>query len=71
VMQPPLTGYVIHDVDSAAKAVEKVVALDRKKCREVFEARFTAERMAEDYVAVYRRLVEKGAPVSLSAGAWS
>jgi glycosyltransferase involved in cell wall biosynthesis len=71
VMQPPTTGYVVHDVDSAATAVEKAGALDRKKCREVFEARFTSGRMAEDYVAIYRRLAEEGAALSLSSGAWS
>ena len=28
------------------------------RCRAVFEARFTASRMAEEYVAIYERLVD-------------
>jgi len=39
------------------KAVEKISHLDRRKCREVFERRFTASRMAENYVAIYERLL--------------
>ncbi|HZT81715.1 MAG TPA: hypothetical protein VFA26_15920, partial [Gemmataceae bacterium] len=33
--------------------------LDRRRCREVFEERFTADRMARDYLAVYRRVLEE------------
>jgi hypothetical protein len=35
----------------------QVAALDRRKVRRRFEERFTARRMASDYVRVYRRLV--------------
>jgi glycosyltransferase involved in cell wall biosynthesis len=34
-----------------------VPELSRKCCREVFEQRFTATRMANDYVRVYERLI--------------
>jgi hypothetical protein len=34
-----------------------VEALDRTKVRESFEKRFTVERMAQDYLAVYRGLL--------------
>jgi hypothetical protein len=33
-----------------------VEALDRRKVRESFEKRFTVERMAQDYLAIYRGL---------------
>jgi hypothetical protein len=33
--------------------------LSRKRCREVFEQRFTVTRMARDYVRVYERLIKR------------
>jgi hypothetical protein len=37
--------------------VSKITTLDRALCRQRFEERFSATRMAEDYVAIYRRLL--------------
>jgi len=37
--------------------VRRVPELSRRRCHEVFEKRFTAARMAEDYVRVYKRLI--------------
>jgi len=37
--------------------VRRVPELSRRRCHEVFEKRFTATRMAEDYVRVYKRLI--------------
>jgi hypothetical protein len=34
--------------------------LDRERIRKVFEERFTARRMAEDYVSLHRRLIADG-----------
>jgi glycosyltransferase involved in cell wall biosynthesis len=57
VIEEGVTGYVVDDVDAAVAATRAACDLDRRRCRERFEARFTAERMARDYVAVYERLV--------------
>ena len=51
------TGFIVDDVDDAVEAVMKVAGLDRRRCRREFEERFTAERMAHDYVKVYQKLV--------------
>src|SRR5262245_25705920 len=56
VMDDGATGFVVGDLDQAVRAVERVPELSRKKCRQVFEERFTVTRMARDYLAVYRRL---------------
>jgi glycosyltransferase involved in cell wall biosynthesis len=58
VMQDGLTGFVVADVDEAVASVERVATLCRSCCRRVFEERFSAGRMAGDYVAVYRRLMQ-------------
>ena len=56
VIEPGVSGFLCEDVDGAVNAVHDVAKLDRQRCRDAFEARFTAERMANDYAAVYRRL---------------
>jgi glycosyltransferase involved in cell wall biosynthesis len=58
VIEDGVTGFVVDDVDEAVKAVRRIPAIERRKCRRVFETRFTAERMARDYLAVYGRLFE-------------
>jgi glycosyltransferase involved in cell wall biosynthesis len=62
IIENGLTGYVVEDEASAIAAVDKVGQLSRKKIRIRFEDRFTARRMAEDYVAVYGGLIEATEP---------
>jgi glycosyltransferase involved in cell wall biosynthesis len=50
------SGFVVDDVETAVEAVGKAQRLDRWKCRQAFERRFTTVRMANDYVAVYECL---------------
>jgi len=61
VLEDGVTGFIVDDREQAVQAVGRVAGLSRRKCRQVFEARFSAPRMARDYLAVYRRLVETGA----------
>jgi glycosyltransferase involved in cell wall biosynthesis len=56
-----VTGYVVERIEEAASAVESALALDRRAIRRVFERRFTARRMARDYIEVYQSLIENGA----------
>jgi len=62
VVDPGVTGFVVETVEEAVSAVGLIGNLDRRRIREVFDQRFTAARMARDYVAVYRRLLESGKP---------
>ncbi len=55
------TGFVVGTIEEALDAIEKVARLDRAKCRQEFETRFSARRMAGDYLKLYERLlVETG-----------
>jgi len=47
----------VEGLEDAIEAVRRVPELSRKRCREVFEQRFTSTRMAQDYVRVYERLI--------------
>jgi glycosyltransferase involved in cell wall biosynthesis len=57
VMEEGVTGFVVNGIDDAVKAVERVPSLSRRRCREIFEERFSASRMAGDYMKIYERLV--------------
>ena len=58
LLEPGVTGWIVDSIDAAVEALRQVDAIDRSVCRAAFEQRFTAERMARDYVAVYKRLQE-------------
>jgi glycosyltransferase involved in cell wall biosynthesis len=60
VIENGVTGFLVHDVKSAAKAVGKIDRIARAKCRQGFEERFTVARMTLDYLAVYDRIVRAG-----------
>jgi glycosyltransferase involved in cell wall biosynthesis len=69
VLDDGITGSIVDDVDGAVAAVRRIGELDRKRCRNRFLERFTASRMAGDYVRILERLAA-GAPaaVNLAAG---
>jgi glycosyltransferase involved in cell wall biosynthesis len=58
IVEHGVTGFVCDGVEDAVAAVEQVAGLSRKLCRDVFERRFSASRMAADYVRIYERLIE-------------
>jgi len=58
VMEDGVTGFIVNNIDQAVEAVRRVCDLSRARCREVFEKRFTASRMASDHVNVYMRLAD-------------
>jgi glycosyltransferase involved in cell wall biosynthesis len=51
------TGFLVDGVTSAARMVDAAVALDRVAIRRVAERRFGVDRMVDDYLAIYRRLL--------------
>jgi glycosyltransferase involved in cell wall biosynthesis len=67
VMEQGHTGFIVHGLENAVEAVQHVVQLSRKRCREVFEQRFTATRMAHDYVQQFERLIARSQEVSEAA----
>jgi glycosyltransferase involved in cell wall biosynthesis len=59
VLQDTETGFIVHDLEETVQAVQRVDTIDRGHCRQVFEERFSAPRMARDYVAIYQRMLEE------------
>ncbi|HEV2425541.1 MAG TPA: glycosyltransferase family 4 protein [Terriglobia bacterium] len=68
VVDEGVSGRIVGGVDQAVQAVQGISRLSRKRCRQTFDQRFTACRMAQDYVALYERLLDDSLGGDLSAG---
>lgn len=66
VMEHGTTGYIIKDTEDGVRAVKNIHKLSRLRCRKVFEQRFTARIMAENYIKVYEEVIrqKKGEPAA-------
>jgi glycosyltransferase involved in cell wall biosynthesis len=69
IIDEAVTGFIVEDETSAVAAVGRLASIDRSAVRKQFEARFTARRMALDYVAAYRGMMEHTAPLRLVSSA--
>jgi glycosyltransferase involved in cell wall biosynthesis len=56
VIDQGVTGYIVEDEDDAVAAITRLADLDRRTVRARFEERFSARRMAQDYVRNYKAL---------------
>jgi glycosyltransferase involved in cell wall biosynthesis len=68
IIEDGLTGFVVEDKEKAVTITERLSRLSRGAIRKRFEERFTARRMACEYLMVYRSLIEKGAYRQLPDG---
>ena len=66
IVRDGVSGRIVSSEEEAVKALADVERIDRAACRREFEERFTAQRMARDYLHVYRRMLES-AGISPSA----
>jgi glycosyltransferase involved in cell wall biosynthesis len=62
VIEDGVTGYIVHSVQDAVDAVRRLPRLDRATIRRRFEERFSATRMARDYLDIYRTRARTPAP---------
>jgi glycosyltransferase involved in cell wall biosynthesis len=56
IVEHGVSGFIVDSIDQAVACVPRLARLDRTWVRARYEARFTAARMARDYLAVYRAL---------------
>ena len=54
-----VTGQIVDTEEEAIRQLPQVLSLDRRAVRRRFEQRFSASRMAKDYIQVYRSLVKR------------
>jgi glycosyltransferase involved in cell wall biosynthesis len=67
IVEDGLTGFIVEDEISAVGAIGQLSALSREQVRARFEERFTARRMAGEYLEVYRKLVAAGPHLRLAS----
>jgi glycosyltransferase involved in cell wall biosynthesis len=63
IIDDGISGIIVESVEAAVKAVHQVKSMSRLACRNAFENRFTARRMAKDYLEIYQERIK--ADVSL------
>ncbi len=61
VVEDGVTGFVVDSIEDAVLATAAACMLSRERCREAFEERFLARRMALDYVRIYREVIDRRA----------
>ena len=58
-----MTGQIVDTEEEAIRQLPRILSLDRRAVRRRFEQRFSATRMAKDYIQVYRSLMKRPSPV--------
>jgi len=56
IVEDGVTGFICEDLNEMAAAIERLPLIQRQRCRHAFEARFTVQRMVEDYLTLYERM---------------
>ena len=59
IIDDGITGFVCETLSEMAEAVGRIPLIDRRQCRKAFEERFTSDRMARDYIALYERIARE------------
>ena len=59
IIDPGVTGAIVHTMAEAIRTLPQVLALDRRTVRQGFEQRFSATRMAKDYIEVYGSVLKR------------
>jgi glycosyltransferase involved in cell wall biosynthesis len=62
IVEPGVTGAIVESIDEALVAAQQIDRLDRSRVRARFESRFSAARMARDYLSLYRKLAASARP---------
>ena len=52
-----VTGFLVDDLDGAVAAIARIGEIDRSACRAHVTTRFSVERMADDYLRLYRSIL--------------
>ena len=69
IVEHGVSGFLVGGIEEACDAIKHVAEINRLGCRMAFEERFSARRMARDYVTIYERLIGgEPEPLALSDG---
>lgn len=69
IIEDGVSGFLVHNVEEAVSALRKLYRIDRHNCRDIFEERFSAQRMADDYLDIYEHILKsEPEPLALTNG---
>jgi glycosyltransferase involved in cell wall biosynthesis len=71
IIEDGVTGFICESLAEMVAKIEQLPLLQRRRCREAFQNRFTVERMVRDYLEVYERMATLPARVHASANSRS
>jgi glycosyltransferase involved in cell wall biosynthesis len=57
ILEDGVTGFIVDNQDDAVRAALRIDTIERRNCRAAFERRFTANRMATDYLRIYEQRI--------------
>jgi glycosyltransferase involved in cell wall biosynthesis len=57
LIEDGVSGFLVDSLDEAIEVVGRLGEIDRAACRRAVEARFSVERMADAYIALYERIL--------------
>ena len=60
LIEDGVTGFLVDTPQEARTAIERAGEIDRAACRRRVADRFSVERMADDYLALYHRILRAG-----------
>jgi glycosyltransferase involved in cell wall biosynthesis len=60
IIEDGVTGVICDNLNEMVAAVNRLPLIQRQRCRDAFESRFTVQRMAEDYLAIYEKMAAVG-----------
>jgi len=53
------TGFIVSDIEEAVSALKKIPEINRQACRNSVEQRFTVEKMVDNYIKVYEKIINE------------
>lgn len=56
IIEDGVTGFICESMAEMAAKIDRLPLIQRRRCREAFQSRFTVERMVKDYLNVYERM---------------
>lgn len=60
-----ITGFLVDTFEEAVEAIGRIDQIDRRACRQAVEERFSVERMADQYLALYQEIIAEKAVRSI------
>lgn len=66
ILEQGKSGFIVNSIEEAVTALKNIDQITRENCRKAFMERFRAQRMAEDYLVTYQKIIDINARFKLA-----